>query len=839
MWIRNCQEEMRMDTKRIESFKEFAKYFEYPMVVFEANSGDVLDINYQAEVLLGGKVQSINVSPGRAMTKQNFWEMLHGKKTLIWHRIRLVADGKEHLVSGLINETKDDENPIYTLLFERRADLNIGSLTLERIVNNTGLVAIHLGKEEGETEYKVEYVSQNINKYGYTKAQLYDKVITVYDIICPEDVERVRESMSEAAEQRIEEGVMECRILTEEQELLPARLLMHYIYNDTGVITDVEMLVIDLKEERKRLAENAYLSNAVSKMKSVVMVKSYRDGKRNLKYLSPNAHILGMNVEALQKGYKLTEDYIHPEDRDAVLDAIYQAVANGVADYVQTYRMVRDDGCKIWVETEITIHRISDGEAEISFLMTDITEEKNIEKEMAITADVAVMEPESLGTEGQQTKNGDFLKDLQIMADTLMHHANYYGVMLDKAGKFLTNPTGPMHSMGQFFDLFERPQFKELFHNISEQLQDLKIPQSTTIVVDGMDVHMAFSPLIVDDYVMAYWVLASFEKDGKEQLNDVTGPQWQLVNSVAKYFYAEQMIEEEEKLRKLTEIRLHKEEQERHMIQDLIASMSRGGEVGLAEICQKTGTYLNIENIGFYLQNTEDGKMETYYVWNDKGEYVPTLDSLVFSDAEYKEMQNHFRQSQMIFVNRQTENPFLKELIRRTGMSALLFYSMKQRSGVSGYLVFADSQKKSFDEKDLNILKSVAEMGENIVANANRVMKPEVLKESFLDAYDHIRDAVFVKDNKSGEIIFANKAMDKLFGYSIVGMRATDVVKDQLEQYRNIQGVRKRFISNKKVLKWQSYMQELDQIMNIVEVHMDMLSGSECSLFILKKNKNK
>ena len=30
-----------MDEKRIEIFKEFASYIEYPMVVFEAESGDV------------------------------------------------------------------------------------------------------------------------------------------------------------------------------------------------------------------------------------------------------------------------------------------------------------------------------------------------------------------------------------------------------------------------------------------------------------------------------------------------------------------------------------------------------------------------------------------------------------------------------------------------------------------------------------------------------------------------------------------------------------------------------------------------------------------------------
>ena len=86
-----------MDTERIESFKQFAKYLEYPMVVFEAESGDVLDINYEAEVLLGSKVTNIKIEPGRTFTKHSFWDILHGKKSLIWHRIRMIADNKEYL----------------------------------------------------------------------------------------------------------------------------------------------------------------------------------------------------------------------------------------------------------------------------------------------------------------------------------------------------------------------------------------------------------------------------------------------------------------------------------------------------------------------------------------------------------------------------------------------------------------------------------------------------------------------------------------------------------------------------------------------------------------------
>ena len=836
-----------MDTKRIESFKQFARYLEYPMVVFEAESGKVLDINYEAEVLLGGHVQSIQIEPGRSLTKLNFWELLHGKKSLMWHRIRMVADGKEHLVCGLVNEAVEADKLIYTVLFELRADLNIGSLTLERIVNHAGIVAIHMSSTEAG--YQVEYVSRNIRQYGYTRGQLYDNVLKVSDIICAEDLERIEDSIAAAAEEKIQENYLECRIVTEERDLIPVRLLVHYIYDDMDKLTDFEVLMVDLREEIRRNSENVYLNNAIAKTKSVVLVKSYHAGKRVLTYISPNAGIIGMNVDALKKGYKLTEDYIHPEDRDNVIDTIYQAVANGVTDYVHTYRMVRDDGKQIWVENEVSANRVSDGEAEISFLLTDITERTDMEKEM-VTEDkgeevpVEPNKPNKRGSLGLITIDRDdkeMLEQFQLMAETLSRNADYYSVVLDAEGSLLTTPSGPPNDIGQFYDLFERPQLKEQFALLSVRAKEQLIPQSVSFTIDRMEVHMIFAPLMLENNVTAYWVLTSFEKDGAEVLGEVISHQWKLANAIAKCFYAEEVVQNETRLRKLTEMQFHKEQKERHVIQDLLATVAQEGEAGLGEICQMAGTYLSVTEIGLYLENKETGNAEKYFVWNHAGdEDAAFFDTMAMSVSEYKVLREHLGDRKIIVADKSSQNPLLKEMIVKTGMNTLMILSVTTVFNVQGYVVFADKDRpRTFEDKEINFATSVTHMLESVVLNNKNVVKTDVVKEGFLEAYDHIRDAVFVKDNKSGDIIFANKAMDKLFGYSLVGMRAKEVVNDQLEQYKNMQGIRKRFIANKKVTKWQSYMKELDQIMNIVEIHMETLTGADCSLFILKKNKNK
>lgn len=832
-----------MDTKRIESFKEFAKYLEYPMVVFEAETGHVLDINYEAEVLLGKKAETIHIEPGRALMKLNFWEMLHGKKSLIWHRIRLVADDKEYLVSGLVNEATVNDILIYTLLFERRADLNIGSLTLEQIVNHAGIVAVHMGK--AEDGFQVEYVSQNINQYGYTRAQFYEKLVDITELICREDAEKINKAFAESVAKHTPEDSFECRLFTEEREMIPVRLLVHYVYNDYGSLTDLEILIMDLKEEQRRNSENAYLSNAITKIKSVVLVKSYNAGKRTLKYVSPNAGMVGMNVEALRKGYKLTEDYIHPDDRDDVIDTIYQAVANGVTDYVQVYRMVRDDGRKIWVENEVTVNRISDGEAEISFLLTDITEQKDMEKELAVTVEDTVLPGEvksrsSLSLVTIDREDKEMLGQFQLMADTLSRNADYYSVVLDAEGSLLTKPAGPEKELGQFYDLFERPQFREAFTDVSKQAREQRIPKSITLSMDSMEIHMIFAPLMIELNVTAYWVLTSFATDGMEVLSQVVEPQWRLANSIAESFYAEEVIQHENHLRKLLEVQVHKEQQERHVIDELICSLTREGEASLGEMCQKAGVYLSVSEIGLYLENKETQRVETYYVWNQAGDDTVFASAMEMTESEYQALQRRFVEQPVLVTDKKTEEPFFRELVRHAQVGAMLMVKLPFAAEGNGYLVMADvNRNREFDKRDIHLASSLAGMFAGVIQSKQKGPNLELIQEGFFDAYNHIRDAVFVKHNRSGDIVFANKAMDKLFGYSLVGMQAREVVNDQLEQYRNIQSVRKRFIADKKVTKWQSYMKELDQIMNIVEVRLETINGADYSLVILKKNKNK
>ena len=130
--------------------------------------------------------------------------------------------------------------------------------------------------------------------------------------------------------------------------------------------------------------ENKYLRKAIEKTRFIVLVKRYITGMpgSSLVYVSPNASELGMNVEMLNKGLKLSEDYIYPADREMVMKTIHNAIENRVQDYVHEYRMVGDDGVLRQARVNICIEVVSeeDHTYEVEFYIRDISAEKEAER---------------------------------------------------------------------------------------------------------------------------------------------------------------------------------------------------------------------------------------------------------------------------------------------------------------------------------------------------------------------------------------------------------------------------------------------------------------------------
>ncbi|MFX1424966.1 MAG: PAS domain S-box protein [Promethearchaeota archaeon] len=123
---------------------------------------------------------------------------------------------------------------------------------LEKIINNSPGIGILWKNSEG---WPVEFVSDNVNQWGYTPQEFYSGNVIYAEIIHPDDLERVTEEVGYYSNEDINEFVQEYRIITKSGEVkwLDDRTWIRRDSN--GNITHFQGVAFDITD--RKIAEEA------------------------------------------------------------------------------------------------------------------------------------------------------------------------------------------------------------------------------------------------------------------------------------------------------------------------------------------------------------------------------------------------------------------------------------------------------------------------------------------------------------------------------------------------------------------------------------------------------
>ncbi|MGN0395659.1 MAG: GAF domain protein, partial [Coprococcus sp.] len=294
-----------MEISKLKNYSDFLGIIEYPAVLF-CDDGEVLGINNMAVKIMGSEVETITMEPDKFMLSDDFWDILSQKKSIIWHRLGLVVNSKEtYVTSGFVNQFEYDGKKAYMVLFELRSDVSIGSVSLERIINHVGLIALYLYKPD--RVWKTRYISKNISEYGYTEGGFYKGLLGLSDILVKSDYDLLIGQLYKADNTGNDDFEMEVRIVAANKSIRKANLKCHIVRTSGGEADGIEFLFIKSGQPDFDEQQNAYILSAMNKIKSFVLVQRFESGRTKFEYITPNAKNMGINIEALEQGNKLIE----------------------------------------------------------------------------------------------------------------------------------------------------------------------------------------------------------------------------------------------------------------------------------------------------------------------------------------------------------------------------------------------------------------------------------------------------------------------------------------------------------------------------------------------------
>jgi hypothetical protein len=115
--------------------------------------------------------------------------------------------------------------------------------------------------------------------------------------------------------------------------------------------------------------------------------------------------------------------------------------------------------------------------------------------------------------------------------------------------------------------------------------------------------------------------------------------------------------------------------------------------------------------------------------------------------------------------------------------------------------------------------------------NDRSVMK---VNKVLLDTYNYVSEGIFIREKDTGKVLFSNNALNDMLGYDFVGKDSKLLIKDLRDKYSYMGSESHQITNNDGEVKWRSYIGALDSIMDLTEVNMKWLDGSNVSLVILR-----
>ncbi|MFX1340449.1 MAG: PAS domain S-box protein [Promethearchaeota archaeon] len=294
-----------------------------------------------------------------------------------WFEVRgttfLDTNGKTKVLSIArnITERKHVEQELRNSLENRKE--------LENIINRSLAVVFLWKNKEG---WPVEYVSENIEQFGYTPEEFFSGKLTYSEIIHPDDLERIAAEVNFHSMEGIQEFEQEYRIITKSGAICYINDHTWIRKNQRGEITHYQGIILDITERKSfelelKESEEKFRTLAEQSFLGIAIIQD-----NLVKYINQKiANLFGYSMdEILNWSAGQFLDVIHPEDREFVTKQVMKkqlGEKNSINQY--QFRGIKTNNDIIWLEVfSKTINY--QGKTADFITILDITEKKSAEE---------------------------------------------------------------------------------------------------------------------------------------------------------------------------------------------------------------------------------------------------------------------------------------------------------------------------------------------------------------------------------------------------------------------------------------------------------------------------
>ncbi|ADI74203.1 putative PAS/PAC sensor protein [Methanohalobium evestigatum Z-7303] len=242
---------------------------------------------------------------------------------------------------------------------------------------------------KSEDGWPVEYVTNNIENFGYSADEFITGELKYEDIIHPDDLKEVKNKLNNTYFKNESTFSKEYRIITKSGEVKWIDETSYIHRDEEGNVTFYKGIITDITgQKNKEIALNNsleirdILQNVIDNSPLVVFLWKF-DRNWPAEYVSNNVSQFGYVPEDFTSGSIRHDCLIYSDDLDRIRFEFSKLCQLGYTDFTQEYRILTKSGKLRWVNEEVIVHYNGHGSpVAYQSIMYDITDRKN--KEIAL-----------------------------------------------------------------------------------------------------------------------------------------------------------------------------------------------------------------------------------------------------------------------------------------------------------------------------------------------------------------------------------------------------------------------------------------------------------------------
>ena len=157
-------------------------------------------------------------------------------------------------------------------------------------------------------------------------------------------------------------------------------------------------------------------------------------------------------------------------------------------------------------------------------------------------------------------------------------------------------------------------------------------------------------------------------------------------------------------------------------------------------------------------------------------------------------------------------------------------------NGLSGavFVLANTSVNKIWSVEEIEFAKQTSEVIRCCLEKIESDDSVKRINSVLLDTYNYMDEGIFIREVDTGKVLFSNKALNDMLGYDFTDKDSKLLIENLRDKYKIMGGPDQHIGVEEKEVNWRSYIRSLDKIMDLTEVRMKWLDGSNASLVILR-----